>query len=390
MSRWKRSFAVLAVGVMLAVPTSPATAQDAGGPGVALRAQMAAITLDRASLPGDYRFQGETFLNAEQAAGEAIDPAALTDAGFEAQYLSVYLNPDTGLEITTYVSAWTDADAAEAGFALVEDEGVIHADGTLSDADLALGESPAELTTGNYPNPDGSGSTVGVADATFRVDRFLVGVSLTTADGSDADSGLVESLAGTVEARATAVIAGESPDGTNLALVEDVTPLFGVGTELQVGFLDSGDVETMYGLRGSALGELEASWVEVVGEEGGAPYLAVGVTDFGSVEDAQSVIDQLADLSPDLEGLEPIDGIEVAGADSAIGWSYQSPVTGSSESDSVRVFFLYGTTVAVADVQGAAGIDVAREAAVAIASAQAVCLGDGECVAPALPDGIDQ
>ncbi len=388
MSRWTRSLAVLATTAVLTVSGGPAIAQDTTGPDSVLRAQMAAITLDRANLPGDYRFQGETFLSVEQAAGAALDPASLQDAGFVSQYLSVYLNPDTGQEITTYVSAWTDAGAAEDGFNLLEDEATTQPDGTFSDSQLSLGESPSEVTTGTYPNPDGSGSQVGVVDATFRVDRFIVGVSLTTGDGSAPDAAVVESLAGTVESRATAVVGGQSPDGTSLDLAANVTPLFGLGQELQAGFLDAGDVETMYGLQGSALGELQASWVEVVGATGGTPYLAVGATSFGSVEDAQTVIDQLQDLSPELAGQEAIDGVQVSGADSAVAWSYQSPATGATENDSVRIFILYGTTVAVADVQGAESVEIAQEAALAIASAQAVCLGDGACEAPILPDGV--
>jgi hypothetical protein len=388
MRHWKHSLTLLASAVALAMPAMTAVAQDTAGPDVALRGQMAAITLDRAALPGDYRFQGETFLTADQASAGTVDAAALQDAGFVSHYLSVYLNPDTGQQITTYVSVWVDADSAENGFDLLEDEGTTHPDGTLTDEDLSLGESPSELTTGTYPNPDGSGSQVGVADATFRVDRFLVGVSMTTSDGTAPDASIVESLAGTAEARATAVAGGDSPEGTNLDLVANVTPLFGLGTELQAGFLDAGDVEAMYGLTGSVLGDLDASWVEVIGAGEGGPYLSVSATTFGSVEDAQAVVDQMEDLTPDLQGIEAIDGVQVSGADSAVAWSYQSPATGATENDSVRVVILHGTTLAVADVQGAGSVESAQDAAVAIASAQAVCLGEGACDAPELPEGF--
>ena len=94
--------------------------------------------------------------------------------------------------------------------------------------------------------------TVSVADTTFRVDRFLVGVSLETRDGTPpADGATVSTLAGTLEGRATSAIAGDKPGRHRTCPRTQAVPLAGYGAELQVGFLGASEVEQMYGFQGS-------------------------------------------------------------------------------------------------------------------------------------------
>jgi len=363
-------------------------AQDATTPDVATRAQMAAMTLDSTALPGGYIFTGESFVGADQAATGYVTADALTDAGFQSQYLSVYTNPDTGYRITSYVSAWTDADAAKAGFEVIEDESKTIPGGTLEDGDAGVGETPGETTTGTYPDAAGGDATIAVADVTFRIDRFLVGTSLETRDGTTPDAATIQALAGSLEGRATSVIGNDSPDGTDLALAPQVLPLFGLGQELQSGFLASGEVEQMYGLQGSALGTLTASWNEAIAlGEGDAPqpYVAVGVTTFGSEDAAAAIVDQLADLGPDVPGAEAIEGVEIEGADAVAASSFPSQATGAGEADSVRVVTVSGSTLVVIDVQGAPSVEVAQAAAETFAGAQLSCLGQDTCTAPEIP-----
>jgi hypothetical protein len=389
MSRIRKSLGVIGAVALLATSMSNAVAQES--PDAALRAQMAAITLERASLPGDYRFQGETFLDPSQVAGATLDAGELDGAGLLASYASVYRDPNSGHVITSYVSAWEDADAASAGFEILEDESRTNPDGSLTDGEATVGETPRETTTGTYPDPADPGVTVGIVDTTFRIDRFLVGLSLTVSDGSEPDAELVESLAGTLESRATAAVGNENPEGTDLSLVPQVVPLAGFGQLLQAGFLDSGDVEEMYGLRGSALGQLEASWAEVVGlgeESATAPYIGVGLTTFASAEDAQAVLDQAGDLAPGIEGATAIEGVEIEGADAVTAISFPSPATGAAEADSVRVLAVVDATLIAVDVQGAPSVELAQETAVALATAQTGCVGADFCEAPSLPEGL--
>jgi hypothetical protein len=167
---------------------------------------MASITLDSASLPGGYVFTGEAFLTAEQIAGGDISAEELTGAGLASYYVSAYRSPDTGHEISSYVSAWSDAAAAEAGFAIVEDEGRSNPDGAFEDVEATVGESPGETTTGTYPDSNDDTVTVTTADVTFRVDRFLIGSSLETRDGTTPDIQIVNALSATLEGRTTAVV----------------------------------------------------------------------------------------------------------------------------------------------------------------------------------------
>ncbi len=390
MSRLRQFTGALLATGMLMSSMIVGSAQDAPEAEVQLRAEMAAITLQRVSLPNGYVFSGETFLSAEQVASGDVTAQDLTDAGFISQYLSVYTDPDTGNQISSYVSAWTDADAATAGFDLIEDEARMHPDGSFTDSDAGVGEAPGETTTGTFPDPTDSSVTASTIDTTFRMDRFLVGTSLQTTNGTDPDPAIVSGLAGAIEARATSAVAGESPEGTDLALAPQALPLFAVAPSLQTGFLGSQEVEQMYGLQGSALGTLTASWTDAVGlgSDNGAPFVAVGLTQFGSPEDAQAVIDQFADLAPRVTGAVQIDGFELEGATAAAAFEFPSVATGGDTPNSFRIAAVVDSTLIVIDVQGASSVEVAESAAMDLAGNQLDCIGQTSCAVPSLPSEL--
>jgi hypothetical protein len=391
MSRFRQLLVAVAAGLFIATSGAHIAAQETDSPDVGLRAQMASITLDGASLPGGYVFTGEAFLTAEQIASAEIGADELTDAGLVSYYVSTYRSPDSGYEISTYVSAWSDADAAEAGFEIVEDEGRSNPDGTFEDAEAIVGESPSETTTGTYPDSNDDSVTVTTADATFRLDRFLIGASLETRDGATPDVQIVNALAATLEGRATAAINNGNPVGTDLELVPRVLPLSGLGIELQAGFLGAGDVEQMYGLQGSVLGGLTASWAEAVGLgdlDALQPYISVGVTSFGAEEDAAAIIEQIDNLAPEVPNAEEVDGVEIEGVDALVAYSFPSLATGADDADSFRVVAVAGSTLVVIDVQGAPDMETARETATLLATTQVGCLGETSCAVPELPAAL--
>lgn len=390
MPRFHRTLGALVLGTLLVNGGASASAQDAAAD-VALRAQLAAMTLDDSALPDGYTFEGETFLTADQVASGDVDAPALTDAGFVSQYLSVYRNDSEETSIRTYASAWTDTAAAEAGFGVIEDETRTNPDAELTDGDAAVGEEPRETTTGSYADATDETVTISTADTTFRVDRFLVGVAVETTNGEPADAELAGALAAEIEGRATGAIGEQNPDGTDLALVPRVLPLQGLGSELQAGFLSPAEVETLYGLQGSALASFSASWAQAIGlGEGDAlqPFVAVGMTIFGSDTDAQTVVEQATDLSPAIEGIEAVDGIEIEGAAQVVAYRFPSPAVGATENDSFRVIFTSETNVGVVDVQGAPSAEVAQQTATDLANAQVACVGQPNCPAPILPDEL--
>jgi len=363
-------------------------ALQADGADVSLRAQMASITLDESALPDGYAFDGETFLTPEQSASGTVDAAALTGAGFLSQYISVYSDSAATGRIRTYVTAWNDAAAAEAGFAVIEDETKTLPDAELTDAGASVGEEPREVTTGSYPDSADPAITISTVDVTFRIDRFLVGVAVETATGTAPDPATADTLAAELEGRATAAIGNQNPERTDLALVLRVLPLTGLGTELQAGFLSPAEVEELYGLQGSALGGFSATWSEAIGLGSGdnlAPYVAVGVTTFANDEDANAVIEQAAELTPAIAGVELVDGAAVEGAAQAVAFRFPSPATGADAIDSYRVLFSAGSSVGVIDVQGASSPEVAEQTALALAGAQTGCFAAESCAAPTLP-----
>lgn len=385
----------LIVGAIL-LGTTSAAAQPASGPAslqengadVALRAQMASITLDETALPDGFAFDGETFLTADQSASGTVDAAALTDAGFVSQYVSVYTDDAATGRIRTYVTAWNDAAAAEAGFAVIEDETRTLPDADLTDAGASIGEEPREVTSGSHPDLADPETTVMTVDITFRIDRFLVGVAVENTSGTAPDPATADALAAELEGRATAAMGNQNPERTDLALVPNVLPLNGLGVELQAGFLSPAEVEELYGLQGSALGGFSATWSEAIGLGSGenlAPYVAVGATTFDNDEDANAVIDQAAELTPAISGVEAVEGASVEGAVQAVAFRFPSPATGAAEIDSYRVMFSVGSTVGVVDVQGAPSPEIAEQTALALAGAQTSCFGAESCAAPTLP-----
>jgi hypothetical protein len=144
----------------------------------------------------------------------------------------------------------------------------------------------------------------------------------------------------------------------------------------------------MYGLQGSVLGGFTASWAEAVGlgsEDAQQPYLSVGVTSFGTEEDANAIIDQIDNLAPDVANAEAVEDVEIAGVDTLAAFRFPSLATGASNVDSFRIVAVSGSTLVVIDVQGAATAEVAQETAIQLATSQIACLGEASCAAPELP-----
>ena len=371
----------LALTVMIAslvlATLAPASAQDQ-----ALdqqqRATLAAIPLITSDLPDGFRFAGEGFITPEQAGGAGIEPQTLIDAGFEGMYLSLYHNDATDSLITSYASAWTDAAAAEQGYALLEDEAVADPGADTTDAELDAGTGSAELTTGTV---EVDGTTRAVADATFVVDRYIVGVSVETAQDAPMDAAGIQAMVETSESRANAVAQGQSPEGTDLALPPTVLDIRPLGAELQAGFFSAGETEALYAVSGSSLSGITASWVSgVMTGTGEGPAVVIAASTFGDTDTAARAVEQSADLVPVAIEPQPVD-IVVDGADMVRGYQYVSPGSSDGTVDSFRGVMLVGSTMIVVDVQRATSVDVAQAAVTDLLAAQVACSG-GTCQLP--------
>ena len=393
MTRISRSVLALVLGTTmlgssLSVLAQP-TPQTAGSIDAGTRAQLAAMVPGAEDLPVGYQFVGETFLSADEVVSGTLDAAALVDAGFVTQYVSVYENPDSGSRIRTYVSAWSDAPAAEAGFTLVEDEAVVAPDAALQDSEAGVGENPRETTIGTYTLEDGT--SVGSADVTFRRDSLLAGVAVETADGSAADAEMATELATRLDERIETVRNGETPAHTDLELPSRVISVADQGEVLQAGFLGPAEVENIYGVQGSGLSGIYVSWVEsvMVGDPAAsAPVVAVGTTMFGTPEDASITVQQSAELFTPLPNQQPVEDVSLEGADAVQAFRYSSGNAEGNTLDSYRVVFSTGTSLSVIDVQGADSETAAAEAATGLASAQLACQMGSTCQTPDISAGL--
>ena len=387
--RWNRALAISLVALAALIAGGAAAkgqTPTSGGP-----ANIYAMTLDSESLPDGYVFESETLLDAALLgeASEAIDPAALDAAGFGGLYVSTYLSEDETTRIRSYVSRWDSPEAATAGFDLLEgDDAALVTDGDLQDAAVELGEEPRETTTGTYAEDE---TTVTTSDTTFRQGSLLVGVALETLDESEPDAELAGELAQAMQERVSAVLNGEAPETVDTTLPDRVLDVEAQGFPLQIGYLTATEVEELYGIEGTALGQSESSFVSAValtGAEEPPPLIAIGATILPDEDAAADVVAQSGALVPSLTNGEQVDDVEVDGADSATAFRFSSDLRGIDEPDSYRIVFSVGATLAVVDVQGTASIDLAEETATALADAQAACLADDAtvCELPAFPE----
>lgn len=378
------------LGGLVVVPAARVMAQDAGeGLDTTTRGQLAAIPLTADALPDGYILEGESFLTVDQASASTdggITVETLTDTGFVGMYASVYAHESGNGRITSYVSQWESAEAADAAIRLLEDEGLTDPDTEVTDDGLDIGDGPAEVTKST--SNDG-GTSMETLDATFLVGPYVVGVTSEGTAEVVMDAEGVTALAEVLEERANTVSAGDAPEGVDYSLVSSTLDLSSIGAEVQAGFLSPGEAEELYGLSGSSLGNLQSSWVSLVatGEDGSAPYIVVGKSTFADAETAARVVEQAENLVPFTVTLEADDDFAVDGADTVKGFRYVSPTTqNTTDPNSFRAIAQVDNAVVIVDVQAAGSVDEARAATTDLLAAQIGCASDA-CEAPELSLG---
>ncbi len=368
------------VTIVAGLLMAPAASAQPDALDQAARAQLSAIPLTTADLPDGYQLSGEAFVGADSASVPGVEASSLTGAGFQGMYVSAYELQGGGGSIQSYVSMWTDHDAAVAGFALLEDDPTTDPNASLTDETLDVGDGPAELSTGTR---DSDGGQLSVSDATFVVDRYVVGVAIETTAEHVVDADTLDALVAAQESRVNAVVDGKAPGGVDLALPGKVLDTRPLGVELRAGYITAAESETLYGVTGSSLGGIKASWVSLVGtgEGGGAPYAVIAVSSFETADNAARVVEQADALVPLTVDLQPVEGFSVEGTDSARGFQYASTASADGTPDSFRGVAQVGTQVIVIDVQGASSVDAAQQAGSDLLTAEVACLG-GTCQLP--------
>jgi len=295
------SLAIAAIGTR--IPPG-AFAQEAG-------LDLAAMALDTGELPPGYqqtRFDDEGYTPGDRIAaiqfGDAVSAGELEPLEIAWYYSSTFFTGDESSWIYVYLSEFSTETAVEAGFDFFEDEErwASPSEESLDQAGPAAGESPKELTIGS---DEGSGLTLRSIDATFRVDRVLAGVSVTTT-GVEPALDLVEELASTLEGRIEAVLAGESPAGVEPGLPQSTLGIFAAwpwpgnsleGYKSAVDFLGSDGSPARFAadyLGGYARFASAGSVEEIVQHE--PPYIDIEIAAFSTNEAALGVLQAASEL----------------------------------------------------------------------------------------------
>lgn len=380
----KRLWTLLTVLTLLATMTGSAIATAQSTPGnnaidPAVRGHLAAIIPDKDSLPVGYTFVGESFINASEITESDDDASMLTDAGFIMMYVSIYEDSDTDTRIRSWVSAWTDNDAAIAGH-----DGLEGTDqkSDFSTEEVDIGEEPRERASGTYETSSGTEMTA--QSISFRSDNRLIGVAVETPSGEMPDADLVTDLATQLAERDAAVSEGNAPAYTDPDLPTRALMLGEAGDELQAGFLGPKEVEEIYGVQGTILSNLQTSWVETIllGSSDNFRTITVGITTFDDANDTREAVNQASDIFAPLTDQQEIDDATVEGADAVKAYRYSSSTSETDALNSYRIIFAIDTDLMVVDVQDAPSDDVASSTAMDFAKSQAECASGDICSIP--------
>ena len=362
-------------------------------------ADLAAMALDSESMPEGYALSNEYYVDLEGLAESLADQGALDDAdefadlNVTAYYESFYAPEDFSGYLRTYVISYESADDVEAGFELFEDESLFIPDDSGEWEDEpgfeGIGDEPAEITTATIETPDGGEEQT--VDVTFTVDRFQVGVSQSTFDGSDPDLDLLEELAEEIEERVTAVAEGDEVENVDTNLPELLPTLAGPPP-----FEGYGAADDAFGYGGEAADEIADEFVSAYTRAqsfsedptlGWQPYLTIAVASFSDDAVVEDLLAEPDVMAPAFEGVEEADVDEV-GDSPAVSFVYPSPIS-TGDPDSFVIFVGVESLILKIEVQGIQTIEQAEEEALGIAEDFLSCVVDGsDCGPYELPSDI--
>ncbi len=392
------ALAVLALAALLAVSPQPGAAQDATPTGGGDRLDLAAMVLDSRAVPEGYRLAGEGYLTGQAfgrllAAGGEMTADEVATTGLEWFYESRYASANDDGHIRFYVEEYEDEESAQAGFDLLEDETRLRGAEGLEDQEAPeVGEEPREMTVGTFVADPANRQELQTVDITFRVGSVIAGVAVETTGEAAPDQDLAEDLAAQLAERVQGVLDGNYPEGVDPSTRMSLLP-FDPTLSLQEGYLTVEEV-----LAASPVEDVLADYVsgyvravalnpEASGEPG--PLVTVAVSAFNAPESALAVLDQADELQPAFPRLERADRTRVPGADAAVGYRFDSPLSGGDEVDGFRVLLVVEGQLATVDVQAAPSAEAAEAAALDLAAQQATCLAtDDPCDDVTIPESL--
>jgi hypothetical protein len=406
-----RSFTLLVILLTMLGSVAPALGQGATPAATPMVAASGEVDLPAMALTADDLPPGYLLDTGRYTPAALIPftfPATAEEVatvGIIRSYDAFYYLPGTQEGIRLYLNQYPTVEAAEAGFALFEDETFAPDDpfAPLASEDLpgpGVGEPPSEITVST--NPAAPGQFYQDIDATIRVGTIGAGVGVagivegTGEDASPADPERLRratELVRVLHDRITAVLAGQSPAGSDLVLPGLLLPVQGTWSGITEGYVSpvqalpvsidtppAAAAFTSGYFRTTAVGPLQPrgsnqppDWVQ------GLPHITIGVAEFG---DAQAAAAALAlartGLVPfGVEGpREPIADPTVSGANAAAAYrTAYLPLPGTA-ADGFGVAFTVDNRLAIVEVVGSPEAErLARD----LAPRQAACLAGTEC-----------
>jgi hypothetical protein len=405
-----------------------AAAQDAT-PGTASGAplDLAAMALAPDDVPAGYFDDYSEWSVPAGPFADLVLGGEATPSGLERVYQSFFVDPESGAVIHTYLYEFDSPEEATAGSEIVDaalrpplPEGTVigptHAPGP------ELGDDPSVLTVVTYDTWAAGGPRADIVAASFRHDRLVAGVAVERYTDPPSDSTpaaviatpialdpaqeqLATMLATTLDARITAVLAGQAPAGVDHALAALVLPLdqladvptsvFG-GYKAGIDMLRCGicgEENALLPFADDARGGFARGIVlgPVVDGEPQPPFVSVAVTDFSSPDAALAVLEAIRRSPNDRPTAVPFprgqktlaDDPDITGATAALAFhATLDEEVPNAPIDSAGVDFVVGNRLATVDVQGGLSAEAALAAAIDLATQQAACLAAaGPCAA---------
>jgi hypothetical protein len=420
----QRRFPLVCLAILLGVWPLLTAAQDATPGALNDRPlDLAAMALAPNDVPPGF-FDDYAEWNIPAAAvSDLVLGGATAPPGLERMYQSFYFSPDEAAAIHAYLFEFASVDEASSSFEIVDhilrpplpDGSTV---GPTHEPGDALGDDASAVTVVTYDTRAKGGPLVDVVATTFRRDRLVAGVAVErytdlpvpgTAVASQATPSvpdpaqvqLATDLAATVDDRIQAILDGGAPTGIELALselvlpldqlVEDPVPVIG-GYKTGIDLLRCGicgEENSLLPFADTALGGYAR--IVFVGPlmdgEPQPPFVSIAVSTFTSPEAALDVLAAIREAPNDRPTPGPVPrGSRTLVADPAIpgasgALAFQAALDAEDPNaplDSAGVDFVVGNRLVTVDVQGGISAEAALDAAIDLATQQAVCLTDGD------------
>ena len=405
---WRLATSAAAIAMLLALVIGPGFGTRPGRAAQnepVVRLDLAAMALDGNDLLGGALLYVEQYLTPGQlleVTGGTVEREELANAGLRWFYESRYVVPTDDqqavrLVYRSYLEEYREAAGAEAGFAILEDEARFGGEGLTDEAAPEIGQEPREVTTGSLPAVlPTDDQPRAVYDLTFRVENVVAGVAVEAVEAADIDPARVQELAGRLQERIEAVLAGEDLPGIDPTLREALLPLE-ARLSVQEGYQTAEeapyatatpDTDRFAGYQ-SGYAVTVALNLETDGAASPAPYLTLALSRFADADGPQGVLEAALDLQSALPKIEAVPDVAVEGADGVAAFRFSSPTSDTDDADSFRLLLAVGERLVAVDVQALPAVEDAQAAALALAEQQLACLeAGGQCASVELPEEL--